>query len=109
MSQIGVLIKFTADLGMRDRLVEHFQTLLGAVNQENGTLDWAVHISPLEPDAVWLYEAYKDQSAMDIHNNAEITIQAKAKTHELTTGAPQVVPLIPIAGKGLSSVLAISV
>ena len=102
MSKVGVLIKFTAKPELRDELVEHFRSLVATANAESGTEDWAFHLSPIESDAVWLYEVYKDQSAMDEHNNAEVTIQAKAKTHELTAGVPEVVPLMPIAGKGMS-------
>jgi quinol monooxygenase YgiN len=102
MSKVGVLVKFTAKPGLRDQLVEHFQSLVEYTNTESGTEDWSFHLSPVDPDAVWLYEVYTDQSAMDAHNSTEITVQAKVKTHELTTGVPEVVPLIPIAGKGLS-------
>ena len=102
MSKVGVLVKFTAKSGLRDQLVEHFQSLVAVANSESGTEDWSFHLSPVEPDAVWLYEVYCDQQAMDDHNNAKITAQAKIKTHELTAGAPKVMPLIPTAGKGLS-------
>jgi quinol monooxygenase YgiN len=101
MSKVGLLIKFTAKSGMRDALMEHFQSLVGVVNAEAGTVDWAVHISPIEPDAVWLYEVYQNQAAMDAHNSTETNAQAKIKTGELTIGRPDVFPLIPIAGKGL--------
>jgi quinol monooxygenase YgiN len=100
MSKVNLLIKFTAKPGMRDRLVEHFSSLVETVNTEDGTVDWAVHISLIEPDAVWLYEVYQHQSAMDLHNSTEINAQAKIKTSELTVGAPSVFPLVPIAGKG---------
>lgn len=102
MSQVSLLIKFTAKPGMRDELVEYFRSLIPTVDGEPGTLDWAVHTSPIELDAVWLYEVYQDQAAMDLHNSTEINAQAKVKIGELTTGRPEVFPLIPMAGKGLS-------
>ena len=102
MPKVGVLVKFTAKPGLRDELVEHFRSLVATANTESGTEDWSFHLSPVESDAVWLYEVYKDQSDMDTHNNADITMQAKTKTHALTAGVPEVVPLMPIAGKGLS-------
>jgi quinol monooxygenase YgiN len=101
MSQVGLLIKFTAKPGMRDALVEYFRSLIETAKKEDGTEDWAFHLSPVEPDAVWLYEVYKDQKSMDFHNSTEINAQAKVKIGELTAGAPEVFPLIPIAGKGL--------
>jgi quinol monooxygenase YgiN len=61
MSHVGLLIKFTAKPEMRDALVEYFRSLIETANKEDGTEDWAFHISPVEPDAVWLYEVYKDQ------------------------------------------------
>jgi quinol monooxygenase YgiN len=103
MSKVGNLVKFAAKSGKREELVEHFRTLLDVVNTENGTQNWAVHISPIEPDAVWLYEIYTDQAAMDLHDSTEIMTQAKLKTQELTQGRPEVFPLIPIVGKGLIS------
>ena len=102
MSKVGVLVKFRAKSGLRDQLVEHLQSLVAVANSESGTEDWSFHLSPVEPDAVWLYEVYCDQQAMDDHNKAEITVQAKTRTHELTVGAPEVTPIIPLAGKGLS-------
>jgi quinol monooxygenase YgiN len=102
MSHVSLLIKFTAKPGMRDALIDLFRSLVTTVNSEAGTIDWAVHISPIEPDAVWLYEVYQDQAAMDLHNSTEINAQAKVKIGELTTGRPEVFPLIPMAGKGLS-------
>jgi uncharacterized protein YbjT (DUF2867 family) len=39
--------------------------------------------------------------SMDLHNSTEANAQAKTKTGELTVGAPEVYPIIPIAGKGL--------
>jgi quinol monooxygenase YgiN len=102
MSHVSLLIKFTAKPGMREVLAELFRSLLTTVNGEVGTIDWAVHISPITPDAVWLYEVYQDQAAMDFHNSTEINAQAKVKISELTAGAPEVVPLMPIGGKGLA-------
>jgi quinol monooxygenase YgiN len=102
MSHVSLLIKFTAKPGMRDALIDLFRSLVTTVNSEAGTIDWAVHISPIAPDAVWLYEVYQDQAAMDFHNSTEINTQAKAKISELTAGAPEVVPLMPIGGKGLT-------
>jgi quinol monooxygenase YgiN len=96
MTKVGVFIKFTAKPGMRDELVEHFRSLVKIANSESGTEDWTFHISPIEPDAVWLYEVYTDQGAKDLHDSTEINAEAKAKTHELTVGAPEVVPFIPI-------------
>jgi quinol monooxygenase YgiN len=101
MSKVSLLIKFTAKPGMRDMLMEHFRSLVETVNIEEGTIDWAVHISPIEPDAVWLYEVYQDQAAMDIHNSTETNTQVKIKTSELTIARPEVFPLMTIAGKGL--------
>jgi quinol monooxygenase YgiN len=98
MSHVSLLIKFTAKSGMRDALIELFRSLLTTVNGEAGTIDWA----PIAPDAVWLYEVYQDQAAMDFHNSTEINAQAKTKISELTAGAPEVVPLMPIGGKGLT-------
>ncbi len=34
--------------------------LVKIANSESGTEDWAFHISPIEPDAVWLHEVYID-------------------------------------------------
>lgn len=101
MSKVSLLIKFTAKSGMRDLLAEHFRSLLDIADHEDGTEDWAVHISPIESDAVWLYEVYKDQKSMDLHNSTEANAQAKAKASELTVGVPEVYPIVPIAGKGL--------
>ena len=102
MSKVSLLIKFTAKPGMRDLLVELFHSLIATAIAEIGTEDYTFHISPIEPSAVWLYEVYTDRESMDLHNSTDINAQAKTKISELTVGTPEVIPLIPIAGKGLT-------
>jgi quinol monooxygenase YgiN len=102
MSRVGLLIKFTAQPEKYDDLIDLFRSLVATAQGEAGTEDWAFHLSPIEPNAIWLYEVYKNQESMDFHNSTVVNAQAKLKIQELTVGAPEVLPLIPIAGKILS-------
>ncbi|WP_425145653.1 putative quinol monooxygenase [Deinococcus sp.] len=99
--RIGMLIKFTAQRGQRDALAEHLASLVEVAQAEVGTQVYLVSTSPAEPDAVYLIEVYADAGGLERHNAGEKIISAKGKTETLLAGPPQVVPLSPLAGKGL--------
>jgi quinol monooxygenase YgiN len=101
MNKFGMLIKFTAQTGQRDALVEHLSSLMPIAHAEPGTEIYVISVSPSEPDVVWLIEAYSNPQALEAHNANPAILAAKARTGELLAGPPQAFPHIPIVGKGL--------
>ena len=101
MSKFGMLIQFTAKPGQRDALAEHLSSLMPVVAAEPGTELYVVSVSPDDPDAVWLIEAYSSPQALEAHNANPPVVAAKARTGELLAGPPKAFPHLPLAGKGL--------
>lgn len=101
-AKIGLWIKFTAKDGQRNSLAAHLTEVASLAHGETGTELWLVNLSPTDPNAVWLYEAYSDQDAMHAHEATAAYEAAKAKTGSFLAGPPEVLPLLPISGKGLA-------
>ena len=97
----GVMIKMTAQVGKRDELLAHLTETAQIAETEAGTLLWTIHASPIEADIVYLYEVYTDDMAKQAHESSAAYAEAKAQTGTFLTGSPDVIPLVPIAGKGL--------
>jgi quinol monooxygenase YgiN len=97
----GVMLKFTAQTGKRDALVAHLIDTARLAKAEEGTLLWTVHLSPIDPNAVYLYEAYASDAAKQLHESSDEYATARAGTNALVAGPPEVFPLLPVGGKGL--------
>ena len=102
MSAVGVLLKFIAKPGMKAALEAHLIEQAGIAGGEPGTLCFVVHASPIEPDAVFLYEAYVNEGAKALHESASTYAAVREKTGHLTVGHPVAIPLLPLKGKGLN-------
>ena len=69
---IGLLLWVKAKAGKKEELVEFFQWD-GQVAKETepGTLRFEFYDDPNDVDAVYLYEAYQDEDAFDVHKSHE--------------------------------------
>jgi quinol monooxygenase YgiN len=101
MSRIGVLIHFTAKPGQRDALAAHLLEAASAYAAEAGTELFTVNLSPIDSDAVIVFETYRDKGAMQAHESAPGYAEIRAATGALLAGPPKVEPLLPLGGKGL--------
>jgi quinol monooxygenase YgiN len=97
MTKPGVFIKFTAQPGKRDALAEHLSAIGKATAP--ATEAFSVHISPVDANAVFVYERYADADAKEAHEATAAYAAARAKTGEMLAGAPEVFPLIAVGGK----------
>jgi quinol monooxygenase YgiN len=95
------MIKFIAAPGKRDELAQHLSQTAQLWQSEPGTLLWTVHLSPIEPESVWVYEVYSSPEAKAAHETGDAYAAARAGTNALLGGPPEVFPLIPLGGKGL--------
>jgi quinol monooxygenase YgiN len=100
--KISVLLRFKAKAGQTQALVNH---LVATANQltisEEGTEIFTISTTPIDPEAVYVYEVYSSAEAKALHETGDVYNAARAKTNEFVDGPPTVVPLIPMGGKGL--------
>ena len=100
-NRTGVMIKFNAQPGRGDALADHLAQSADLAQDEPGTELWIVHRSPTDPDTVWVYEVYASDAARAAHEATDAYQKAREGTGALLGGPPEVIPLIPVGGKGL--------
>jgi quinol monooxygenase YgiN len=99
--RVGVIITFKAKPGQRDGLAQHLLEAAGSYAPEHGTDLFLISQSPVDPDAVIVYESYSSDAAKAAHESASGYSEIRAKTGPFLAGPPQVMPLLPLGGKGL--------
>jgi quinol monooxygenase YgiN len=100
--KISILLRFKAKKGQTQALANHLvETANKLTPNELGTEIFTVSTTPIDPEAVYVYEVYTNAEAKILHETGDVYKAARDKTNEFVDGAPQVVPLIPIGGKGL--------
>jgi quinol monooxygenase YgiN len=97
----GVIITFKAKPGQRDALAQHLLEAASSYSVEQGTELFLINESPVDPDAVIVYESYSSDAAKVAHESAPGYGEIRAKTGPFLAGPPQVMPLSPLGGKGL--------
>lgn len=100
MAQIAMIVKLTAAEGKVDELLDVAAKLVAAAEGEPGTLAYTVHTDAAEPAAVWFYERYADQAALDAHAGSTTMAEAMGAFAGVL-GAPPEMHMLSIAqGKG---------
>jgi quinol monooxygenase YgiN len=100
--KVSVLLRFKAAKGKKQDLVNHLtQTAKLLTTDEEGTEIFTVSTTPIDEEAVYVYEVYSSKGAKEIHETGESYNKARALTNNLVDGPPQVIPLFPQGGKGL--------
>jgi quinol monooxygenase YgiN len=100
--KISVLLRFKAAKGKKQDLVNHLtQTAKLLTTNEEGTEIFTISTTPIDEEAVYVYEVYTSKEAKELHETGEAYNKARAVTNELVDGPPQVIPLFPQGGKGL--------
>jgi len=102
MSKQAVFAKFTAQAGRRDELVAALSPMFDVVPGEAGTEVYVLHTSPNEPDAVWFYEIYSDESSFKSHGGSDAFKGVMEKAGPLLNGRPEVAMGTPLNAKGVS-------
>jgi quinol monooxygenase YgiN len=97
----GVIITFKAKPGQRDALAQHLLEAARSYMIEQGTELFLINESPVDPDAIIVYESYSSDAAKAAHETASGYAEIRAKTGPFLAGPPQVTPLLPLGGKGL--------
>jgi quinol monooxygenase YgiN len=101
MTKIAVWAKIPAAPGKRDELVAAMQTALETAQGESGTLYYILHTDPSDADALYMYELYESQEALNAHMGSDAFKALGPAIGPLLGGAPQLTILGPVGGKGL--------
>jgi quinol monooxygenase YgiN len=101
MSQVSVIARIPAVPGKRAELIQALQQALDNAAGEAGTLMYVLHEDVKDADAVWFYERYVDQAALDAHSTSDGMKALGPALAGLVAGRPELTILKPVGGKGL--------
>jgi quinol monooxygenase YgiN len=98
MSEIHVFANVTAAAGNADKLRDVLTTLVAATKEEPGVISYILHEDIKTPGNFYVFEAYKNQAAVDAHMASPHLAAAFAAAGPLIAGAPSIVPTTVVAG-----------
>lgn len=102
MPSYASYVKFTAQPGKRDALVQQLLEAARAVESVAGCQIYVVNTSPDEADVVWVTEIWDSQAdaqAVLTTGDAQASIQAVLA---LLAHSPEQITLQPVGGKGIA-------
>ena len=102
MTKVALVARMTAAPGKRDELVDAVGALYEAVDGEEGTEIYALHLDAGNEDVVWFYELYRDMDALTAHGTSDAMKAMGARFASLLAGQPELTFLTPVRAKGLS-------
>jgi quinol monooxygenase YgiN len=103
MPQIAVHARIRANDGKGNELIAAFRPLLEQVENEPGTLLYAMNRSKNDPDAFWVSELYADDDAFAAHSGSEAMAKAAPTLgpliaeSELVIGEPVLARGLPVS------------
>jgi len=71
VAKLSVIVTITAKPGQREALMAAFDDFFGHVTGEDGTEQYVLHRSTMNPDVCFMTELYTDQAAFDAHSGSE--------------------------------------
>ena len=103
MAKPALIAKITAQDGKRDELATVFGRVLDSVRaNEPGTEVYVIHDDVKDPNVIWFYELYTDDAALGMHGTSDIMKEVGKELGGLMAGRPELIRLMPRAGKGLA-------
>jgi len=100
MGIYGCYVKFTAQPGQRDALVEHLLRAAALVEKAAGCEFYIINTSPTDENSVWVTEVWRSQEAHDASLSVEGAQAAIKQVIPLLAGSPEKIDLQPVGGKG---------
>ena len=101
MSKVSVWVKLELQPGKRDEAVAIIQEALQAVQAEDGTLLYLLHVDDKDENALYFYEMYTDGDALTAHGTSDWFKVFGPKLGPVLAGRPEMQMLTPVGGKGL--------
>jgi quinol monooxygenase YgiN len=101
MSKVALIAKLVAKEGQRDQLAEVLHQALEIAAADEGAIFYILHADANQPDVLWFYELYRDQDALAAHGASDAMRAVGKAAAPYSAARPELIPLAPIAGKGL--------
>jgi quinol monooxygenase YgiN len=98
--KVSVLAKLPAAPGKRAELAAAFQAAIDNAQGESGTIYYILHEDAKDADALWVYEMYTEQAALDAHSSSDAFKALGAVLGPFMGGRPELTFLKPLSGKG---------
>jgi quinol monooxygenase YgiN len=89
--EVVLYARFTAKEGSGREVADILVELVQLVQQETGLRQYTLHRGLDNPDIVWFYEVYADQSALDAHGKFPEFGAIFARLADLTEGPPELI------------------
>ncbi|WP_312185632.1 MULTISPECIES: putative quinol monooxygenase [Brevundimonas] len=99
-SMYGLIGKMTAQPGHRDELV---RVLIEGVSGLPGCLSYIVALDPLEPEVIWITEAWQSKEAQGASLTLPAVRDAISRGRPMIAGMSRVAETAPAGGYGLSA------
>lgn len=100
MTKVAVWAKIPAAPGKRDELAAALSGALETAQGESGTIYYILHNDPNDADALFMYELYESQDALNAHMGSEAFKALGPTIGPFLGGRPELQFVSPIGGKG---------
>jgi len=97
----GLFGKLTAQPGQRDALIDQLLQAANLMPEIEGCHLYIINAAPDDPNAIWVYEAWRSQADHDASLNHEMVKAVIAAARPLIAGGGERFVLTPVGGKGL--------
>ncbi|MET7998325.1 putative quinol monooxygenase [Amycolatopsis sp. NPDC005232] len=94
------IVRIRPQEGKSDDVEPYLRRLVEAASNEVGTL---IYLMNRKDDEFVMYEMYKDEASMNLHNENEALHQLGARAGELLTAPPAIERVSYLAGTGQAS------
>jgi quinol monooxygenase YgiN len=100
MSKVSVWVKLDLQPGKRDEAIAIIQEALQAVESEDGTELYLLHVDPNDENVLYFYEKYTSGDALAAHAGADWFKAFGPKLGPVLAGRPDMKIVNPVGGKG---------
>lgn len=97
MPYLTVIAELTAKPGRENELRELLTSVVGAVREEQGCIQYDLHVSTTDPASFVFYENWEDAAALKAHSGAAHMRAMGAKAGELLNGPARISTFTRIA------------
>lgn len=102
MTKYAGIAKLTMKPGCRDQFVSEIDVMFEAVAKEPLTEIYAMHLDAEDPDVIWFYEMYADESGIEAHRQTD-AMKSFLKTLDTLLAKPfELIRVLPVRAKGIS-------
>jgi quinol monooxygenase YgiN len=98
----GSYVKFTAQAGQRDTLVQHMLEAARGVQSLSACSIYLINISQTEPDSIWVTEVWQSQQEHDASLQMPEVQAAIKRVLPLLAHSPEKIDVMPVGGKGVT-------